>query len=168
MALLNFDTTRNPRKAYSSMAVVLIGLLIFPFVAAQFGNSWVRIIDMALLYIMLALGLNIVVGFAGLLDLGYIAFYAVGAYMTGLLASPQFATLLESMINEYPVIGNTLVAILGPDIQQNGIHLSVWLIVPLAAALAGLFGAILGAPTLKLRCDFLAIVTLGFCDTIRT
>ena len=167
MAILNFDTTRNPRKAYSSMAVVLIGLLIFPFVASQFGNSWVRIIDMALLYIMLALGLNIVVGFAGLLDLGYIAFYAVGAYMTGLLASPQFATLLESLINEYPVVGNTLVAILGPDIQQNGIHLSVWLIVPLAAALAGLFGALLGAPTLKLRGDYLAIVTLGFGEIIR-
>ncbi|MES2350631.1 MAG: ABC transporter ATP-binding protein, partial [Pseudomonadota bacterium] len=167
MALLNFDTTRNPRKAYSSMAVVLIGLMIFPFVAAQFGNSWVRIIDMALLYIMLALGLNIVVGFAGLLDLGYIAFYAVGAYMTGLLASPQFATLLESLINEYPAIGNTLVAILGPGIQQNGIHLSVWAIVPLAAALAGLFGALLGAPTLKLRGDYLAIVTLGFGEIIR-
>ena len=99
MAILNFDVSRNPRKAYGSMAVVFIGLLIFPFFAAQFGNSWVRIIDMALLYIMLALGLNIVVGFAGLLDLGYIAFYAVGAYMTGLLASPQFASLLESVIN---------------------------------------------------------------------
>ncbi len=167
MALFNFDVSHNPRKAYSSMAVVLLGLMVFPFVAAQFGNSWVRIIDMALLYIMLALGLNIVVGFAGLLDLGYIAFYAVGAYMTGLLASPQFATLLESLINEYPVVGNTLVAILGPDIQQNGIHLSVWVIVPLAAALAGLFGALLGAPTLKLRGDYLAIVTLGFGEIIR-
>src|ERR1700741_442828 len=99
MALLNFDTTRNPAKAYSSMAVVLIGLLIFPFVAAQFGNSWVRIIDMALLYIMLALGLNIVVGFAGLLDLGYIAFYAVGAYFTAVFASPQFSTILQSFVD---------------------------------------------------------------------
>ncbi|MBA5686513.1 ABC transporter permease subunit [Rugamonas apoptosis] len=167
MALLNFDTVRNPAKAYTSMAVVLIGLLVFPFVAAQFGNSWVRIIDMALLYIMLALGLNIVVGFAGLLDLGYIAFYAVGAYMTGLLASPQFATLLESIINQYPALGDTLVAVLGSDIREHGIHLSVWLIVPMAAALAGLFGALLGAPTLKLRGDYLAIVTLGFGEIIR-
>ncbi|NRR30154.1 ABC transporter ATP-binding protein [Oxalobacteraceae bacterium] len=167
MALLNFDVDRNPRKAYSSMAVVLIGLLIFPFIASQFGNSWVRIIDMALLYIMLALGLNIVVGFAGLLDLGYIAFYAVGAYMTGLLASPQFATLVESIINQYPALGDTLVAVLGEDIRTNGIHLSVWLIVPMAAALAGLFGALLGAPTLKLRGDYLAIVTLGFGEIIR-
>src|ERR1700756_5726135 len=126
MAILNFDTTRNPRKAYSSMAVVLIGLLIFPFVAAQFGNSWVRILDMALLYIMLALGLNIVVGFAGLLDLGYIAFFAVGAYLTGLFASPQFATLLESIVNNYPALGNALVALMGPEIREHGIHLSVW------------------------------------------
>jgi len=167
MALLNFDVTRDPRKAYISMALTLAALIVFPFVAAQFGNSWVRIIDMALLYIMLALGLNIVVGFAGLLDLGYIAFYAVGAYMTGLLASPQFATLLESIINQYPVLGDSLVALLGPEIRDNGIHLSVWLIVPLAAATAGLFGALLGAPTLKLRGDYLAIVTLGFGEIIR-
>ncbi|MBJ7309076.1 ABC transporter ATP-binding protein [Rugamonas sp. CCM 8940] len=167
MALFNFDVSHNPRKAYGSMAVVLIGLLIFPFLAAPFGNSWVRIVDMALLYIMLALGLNIVVGFAGLLDLGYIAFYAVGAYMTGLLASPQFATLLESLVNQYPALGETLVAVLGEDIRTNGIHLSVWLIVPMAGALAGLFGAILGAPTLKLRGDYLAIVTLGFGEIIR-
>ena len=116
---------------------------------------------------MLALGLNIVVGFAGLLDLGYIAFFAVGAYMTGLLASPQFAALLESIVNYSPAIGNALVAMMGPDIVQNGIHLSVWLIVPLAALVAGFFGALLGAPTLKLRGDYLAIVTLGFGEIIR-
>jgi branched-chain amino acid transport system permease protein len=167
MALLNFDVQNKPRQAYASVAVLLIGLLIFPFVAAQFGNSWVRIIDIALLYIMLALGLNIVVGFAGLLDLGYIAFFAVGAYLTGLLASPQFAALLESIVNYNPAIGNALVAMMGPDIVQNGIHLSVWAIVPLAALVAGFFGALLGAPTLKLRGDYLAIVTLGFGEIIR-
>src|SRR3978361_562795 len=106
MALLNFDARNHPGKAYTSIAVLLVGLVIFPFVAAQFGNSWVRIIDIALLYIMLALGLNIVVGFAGLLHLGYIAFFAVGAYLTGLLASPQFAALLESVVNYNPAIGN--------------------------------------------------------------
>src|ERR1700704_956390 len=110
MALLNFDVHTQPRQAYRSMAILLVGLLIFPFVAAQFGNSWVRIIDIALLYIMLALGLNIVVGFAGLLDLGYIAFFAVGAYLTGLLASPQFVALLESVVNYSPSVGNALVA----------------------------------------------------------
>jgi len=167
MALLNFNVTQNPRRAYTSMAILLALLLVFPFFAAQFGNSWVRIIDIALLYIMLALGLNIVVGFAGLLDLGYIAFFAVGAYLTGLFASPQFATLLESIVNEYPVVGQSLIAIMGPDIVANGIHLSVWAVVPLAAVVAGFFGALLGAPTLKLRGDYLAIVTLGFGEIIR-
>jgi len=167
MALLNFDVSRNPRRAYTSMAILLALLLVFPFFAAQFGNSWVRIIDIALLYIMLALGLNIVVGFAGLLDLGYIAFFAVGAYLTGLFASPQFAALLESIVNEYPALGQTLIALMGPDIVANGIHLSVWAVVPLAAVVAGLFGALLGAPTLKLRGDYLAIVTLGFGEIIR-
>jgi branched-chain amino acid transport system permease protein len=162
-----FDTKNNPRKAYLSFAVLGIMLVLFPFIAANFGNSWVRIIDLALLYIMLALGLNIVVGFAGLLDLGYIAFYAIGAYMTGLLASPQFATVLESFVNEYPPVGNALVWMLGPEVLQNGIHLSVWFIVPLGAAIAAFFGALLGAPTLKLRGDYLAIVTLGFGEIIR-
>jgi branched-chain amino acid transport system permease protein len=162
-----FDIKRNPRQAYASFALLGVALVLFPFIAASYGNSWVRIMDIALLYIMLALGLNIVVGFAGLLDLGYIAFYALGAYMTGLLASPQFATVLQSFVDTYPAIGNALVSVFGPDIAQNGIHLSVWLIVPLGAALAGLFGALLGAPTLKLRGDYLAIVTLGFGEIIR-
>ncbi|MDP5008525.1 MAG: ABC transporter ATP-binding protein [Glaciimonas sp.] len=162
-----FDTKNNPTKAYVSMAMLLVLFIAFPFIAQNFGNSWVRIMDFALLYIMLALGLNIVVGFAGLLDLGYIAFYAIGAYMTGLLASPQFAAVLESFVNTYPVVGDFLVKVMGPEIVQNGIHLSVWFIVPLGAALAALFGVILGAPTLKLRGDYLAIVTLGFGEIIR-
>jgi branched-chain amino acid transport system permease protein len=74
MALLTFDTQKDPKKAFASIAVVLAVLLVFPFAAAPFGNSWVRIADLALLYIMLAVGLNIVVVFAGLLDLGYISF----------------------------------------------------------------------------------------------
>ena len=167
MALLTFDTVHKPRQSYASMAVLLAVMLVFPFVAAQFGNSWVRILDMALLYIMLALGLNIVVGFAGLLDLGYIAFFAVGAYLTGLLASPQFAALLESVVNYHPELQDAIVRTFGEDVRTNGIHLSVWFIVPLAALTAALFGALLGAPTLKLRGDYLAIVTLGFGEIIR-
>ncbi len=162
-----FDLKNSPRRTWSSFALLGIVLLAFPFVAANFGNSWVRIMDFALLYIMLALGLNIVVGFAGLLDLGYIAFYALGAYMTALLASPQFAVVLESFVNNYPAVGNALLWIFGPEIAKDGIHLSVWLIVPLGAAMAGMFGALLGAPTLKLRGDYLAIVTLGFGEIIR-
>jgi branched-chain amino acid transport system permease protein len=167
MALLTFDLRQQPRKTWTSLALVLALLLVFPFVAAPFGNSWVRIVDMALLYIMLALGLNIVVGFAGLLDLGYIAFFAVGAYLTGLFASPQFTALLESVVNYSPAFGDTLVRLFGEDIRQNGIHLSVWFVVPLAALVAALCGALLGAPTLKLRGDYLAIVTLGFGEIIR-
>ena len=167
MALLTFDLQHKPRQARLSMAAVLALMLVFPFVASQFGNSWVRIIDIALLYIMLALGLNIVVGFAGLLDLGYIAFFAVGAYLVGLFSSPQFAALLESILYYSPALGEALVAFFGPEIQQNGIHLSVWAIVPLAGIVAGLAGALLGAPTLKLRGDYLAIVTLGFGEIIR-
>jgi branched-chain amino acid transport system permease protein len=167
MALLSFDLQHQPRRARISMAALLVLMLVFPFFAAQFGNSWVRIIDIALLYIMLALGLNIVVGFAGLLDLGYIAFFAVGAYLTGLFSSPQFAALLESVVNYHPAIGEALVGVFGQDIQTNGIHLSVWAIVPLAGLVAALFGALLGAPTLKLRGDYLAIVTLGFGEIIR-
>lgn len=162
-----FDTKNNPRKAYTGLLVILAIALIFPFIAQNFGNSWVRIMDFALLYIMLALGLNVVVGFAGLLDLGYIAFYAIGAYLTALLASPQFAVVLESFVNQYPPIGEALLWVFGPEIAQNGIHLSLWAIVPLAALVAGFFGALLGAPTLKLRGDYLAIVTLGFGEIIR-
>ena len=162
-----FDTAAHPRKAYGSLIALLIVALLFPFVAQHFGNSWVRIVDLALLYIMLALGLNVVVGFAGLLDLGYIAFYAIGAYLTALLSSPQFAMMLESLVNQYPVVGEALITWFGPDIAQDGIHLSLWIIVPFSALLAGIFGAVLGAPTLKLRGDYLAIVTLGFGEIIR-
>jgi branched-chain amino acid transport system permease protein len=87
---------------------------------------------------MLALGLNIVVGFAGLLDLGYVAFFAVGAYLYALLASPQF-----------------------------DLHLPFWTLLPLGALVACMFGVLLGAPTLRLRGDYLAIVTLGFGEIIR-
>ncbi|TCS38634.1 amino acid/amide ABC transporter membrane protein 2 (HAAT family) [Paucimonas lemoignei] len=162
-----FDYRHHPRRTILTLAALTVVLIAFPFVASQFGNSWVRIMDYALLYIMLALGLNIVVGFAGLLDLGYIAFYALGAYMTGLLASPQFAVVLESFVNQYPELGASLVSFFGPEIAKNGIHLSVWLIVPLGALFAGILGALLGAPTLKLRGDYLAVVTLGFGEIIR-
>jgi branched-chain amino acid transport system permease protein len=162
-----FDFSEHPRRTTIALTVLSLAVIVFPFIAQNYGNSWVRIMDLALLYIMLALGLNIVVGFAGLLDLGYIAFYALGAYLTALLASAQFATVLESFVNNYPTIGHALLWVFGPEIAKNGIHLSFWAIVPFSAAFAGLFGAILGAPTLKLRGDYLAIVTLGFGEIIR-
>ncbi len=131
--------------------IIAVGLLVLPLLLQQGGNAWVRIVDMALLYVLLALGLNIVVGYAGLLDLGYVAFFAVGAYMYALLGSPHLA-------EAFPVIAATF---------PNGLHLPIWAIIPAAAALAGLFGVMLGAPTLKLRGDYLAIVTLGFGEIIR-
>ena len=100
-----------------------VALLILPLIAQQFGNAWVRIIDIALLYVMLALGLNIVVGYAGLLDLGYVAFYAVGAYMFALLASPHLWETFPAVAAMFP----------------NGLHTPIWLVIPLGAALAGLF-----------------------------
>ena len=128
-----------------------LGLLVLPLVAQQFGDAWVRIIDIALLYVMLALGLNIVVGYAGLLDLGYVAFYAVGAYMFGLLAGPHLWETFPWIQAMFP----------------NGIHVVWWLVIPCAALLAGAFGVLLGAPMLRLRGDYLAIVTLGFGEIIR-
>jgi len=128
-----------------------VALLILPLILQFFGNAWVRIADIALLYVLLALGLNIVVGYAGLLDLGYVAFFAVGAYMYGLLASPHLLDTFPALAVYFP----------------NGLHMPLWVIVPLGAALAGLFGMLLGAPTLKLRGDYLAIVTLGFGEIIR-
>ncbi len=132
---------------------LLIGLalLVLPLILQSFGNAWVRIADVALLYVLLALGLNIVVGYAGLLDLGYVAFFAVGAYMYGLLASPHLLDTFPALAVYFP----------------NGMHMPLWVIVPLGAALAGLFGMLLGAPTLRLRGDYLAIVTLGFGEIIR-
>ena len=82
----------NLSKNQTNIALGVL-LLILPIVLQQFGNAWVRIADMSLLYVMLALGLNVVVGYAGLLDLGYVAFFALGAYLYGLLASPH---LLEA------------------------------------------------------------------------
>jgi len=129
---------RHPAAFWVGVMLVAVALLALPFVLASVGTAWVRITNLAILFILLSLGLNIVVGFAGLLDLGYIAFYAVGAYAYALLASPHF-----------------------------GLHLPFWVILPIGAALACLFGVLLGAPTLKLRGDYLAIVTLGFGEIVR-
>ena len=128
-----------------------LALLLLPFVLQGFGNAWVRIADMALLYVLLALGLNIVVGYAGLLDLGFVAFFALGAYISGLLTSPHLTDSFAAIAAMFP----------------QGLHTPIWLVIPLGAAVAGFFGVLLGAPTLKLRGDYLAIVTLGFGEIIR-
>ena len=130
--------SRHPAVAKIGIVLVAIALAVLPFALAGIGTAWVRITNLAILYILLSLGLNIVVGFAGLLDLGYIAFYAVGAYVYALLASPHF-----------------------------DLHLPFFVILPIGALVACMFGVLLGTPTLKLRGDYLAIVTLGFGEIIR-
>ncbi|MBW1886914.1 MAG: ABC transporter ATP-binding protein [Deltaproteobacteria bacterium] len=117
------------------LAVLIIFLLFLPPLV---GNYWTQILGDIGIYIMLGIGLNVVVGFAGLLDLGYVAFYAIGAYGYALLASPQF-----------------------------DIHIPFWLMLPACVALAAGGGALLGIPVLRMRGDYLAIVTLGFGEIIR-
>lgn len=126
-----------PRLLRSKAALVLLtGLLcgLPPLV----GNYWTQILGDIGIYVILGIGLNVVVGFAGLLDLGYVAFYAIGAYGYALLASPQF-----------------------------GIHIPFFLMLPICVALAAGGGALLGVPVLRMRGDYLAIVTLGFGEIIR-
>ena len=152
MTTAQLDTPVVSRRFWSGMTLLVCALLVAPMVASQLGgNYWVRVIDFALLYVMLALGLNIVVGYTGLLDMGFIAFYAVGAYLAALLASPH-------LLDVFPILNSWF-----PD----GLHTSWLVIIPLAALVAAGCGIVLGAPTLKLRGDYLAIVTLGFGEIIR-
>ncbi|WP_024302968.1 ABC transporter ATP-binding protein [Pseudogulbenkiania sp. MAI-1] len=135
---LEMNKQASPKKVGLFLASA-VALAVLPFlIGGLLGNSWLRIVDFALLYVMLALGLNIVVGFAGLLDLGFIAFYAVGAYTFALLGSPHF-----------------------------DIHLPFYITIPLGALVAAFFGVLLGTPVLRLKGDYLAIVTLGFGEIVR-
>lgn len=120
--------------AFAILAAIVALIAVTPFLP----NYYVRVANSLLIYVLLGIGLNIVIGYAGLLDLGFVAFYAVGAYTYGLLASPQL-----------------------------GIHLPFLLILPIAALLGALVGILLGLPVLRLRGDYLAIVTLGFGEIIR-
>ncbi|MGU7778611.1 ABC transporter permease subunit [Burkholderia sp. PU8-34] len=154
----SIETSTTLVEERNTAKTVTIGILTAAFViaapiviGAAGGNYWVRVLDFAMLYVMLALGLNVVVGFAGLLDLGYIAFYAVGAYTAALLSSPHLASQFE------------WIAQLAP----GGLHVPFLVIVPIAMTLAAGAGILLGAPTLRLRGDYLAIVTLGFGEIVR-
>jgi len=128
-----------PEKQEQQWRMVLLAILIvaFPFVDKLAALRWTAQIIFALIFVILGLGLNIVVGYAGLLDLGYAAFFAIGAYTTGILSSPQ-----------------------------HGLFMNFWLVIWIAAAMAAVWGFMLGAPTLPLRGDYLAIVTLGFGEIV--
>ncbi|HSK47291.1 MAG TPA: ABC transporter ATP-binding protein, partial [Coriobacteriia bacterium] len=144
----------SDKKTRSQLALlVVIGLAVFlaPIVFQGFGQLFmVRILAVVGLYVMLALGLNIVVGYAGLLDLGYIAFYGIGAY-AGVLAGVPFAAWLAET---WPTIT-----------WLPGI--SYFVMIPVAALAAAATGIMLGTPVLRLRGDYLAIVTLGFGEIVR-
>jgi branched-chain amino acid transport system permease protein len=145
-----------PRPA---VGLIVIGIAFaYPYVIPEvLGTSGVDLLDASvnsLAYVMMALGLNIVVGFAGLLDLGYVAFFAIGAFVMGWFGSGQFA--------------DSNVHILTSSFASNlpGIHVNFVLVVIAAAGFTALWGAILGAPTLRLRGDYLAIVTLAFGEIV--
>ena len=124
--------TTNRRFSVPALVVVGAAVAIFPFAFSMYQTN---IMINALMYVMLGLGLNIVIGLAGLLDLGYVAFYAVGAYSYALL--------------------------------NHHFGFGFWMILPVGAAMGALFGVLLGFPVLRLRGDYLAIVTLGFGEIIR-
>ncbi|MGB6170034.1 MAG: hypothetical protein WBF52_20810 [Geitlerinemataceae cyanobacterium] len=125
------------RRRWATLITLAFVLILFPFVDGVAKTNWIATAILILIFTMLALGLNITVGFAGLLDLGYAAFFAIGAYTTGFLSSPQ--------------LGNSW---------------NFWLVLPISAGVAAIFGIILGTPTLRLRGDYLAIVTLGFGEIV--
>ena len=126
--------------------ILILLALMFPLVSYNIteGTAWISHATRAGYWVLLAIGLNVVVGFAGLLDLGYAAFFAIGAYTYALLASPQLAS----------------------SPANHAVHISFWILIFVSLMMAALFGAILGFPTLRLRGDYLAIVTLGFGEIV--
>jgi branched-chain amino acid transport system permease protein len=153
-----------PEHARWPVGFAIVGLTIFllyyymsyfsPGFQA-FMQRWLPLISIneALIWVICALGLNIVVGYAGLLDLGYVAFWAIGGYTAGWLMSTFFQ--------------QTKIHILGSEAaSQRGIHFSFWFVLIFAAVLCAICGMIIGAPTLRLRSDYLALVTLGFGEII--
>ena len=127
-----------------------------PVEVKAFFNSWLSLTSMGeiMIYILMALGLNIVVGYAGLLDLGYVAFWALGGYVAGWLMSGHFD---QWSVNFF---GNP------PPGLPNGIHLNFMLVLVLGGVFTAIWGVIIGAPTLRLKSDYLALVTLGFGEII--
>jgi len=144
-------------RRYWLPALLIVAAFVFPIVDEAFDTLLIYPVIIVAVYVMLALGLNIVVGFAGLLDLGFVAFYALGAYVVGWFASSQFYQVSFSF-------GTAASSLTGEPLQ--GIHISFWFLLILAGAFTALCGVIIGAPTLRLRGDYLAIVTLGFGEII--
>jgi branched-chain amino acid transport system permease protein len=160
-ALVLAPWQRLPLGRWIVPAVVIALAVLYPFYRSYIFGSPIfgpapamDTMVVMMIFTMMALGLNIVVGYAGLLDLGYVAFYAMGAYMSGWFASSQFATHTI----HFGAVGITPSA--------PGFHFSIWLILLAAGIVTALVGVIIGLPTLRLRGDYLAIVTLGFGEII--
>jgi branched-chain amino acid transport system permease protein len=155
---------RIPRRVRAFLPLVIVVLLavLYPSIVeslrglAVIGDFFPQVSSMViiLVFTVMAVGLNMVVGYAGLLDLGYVAFYAAGAYMAGWLASGQFEQVSFHLGS------------VGIDREATGIHISLWLILILAGIFTAITGILIGLPTLRLRGDYLAIVTLGFGEII--
>ena len=151
---------RTNRGWWAAGVLIVLGL-VYPFIVESLqelpviGDFVPRTGSMVVMIIvtMMALGLNVVVGYAGLLDLGYVAFYAAGAYAAGWLASLQFEDVSFHLFS-------------GVSDDQPGIHISVWLVLIVAGAFTAIVGILIGLPTLRLRGDYLAIVTLGFGEIV--
>src|SRR5690242_14532824 len=122
----------------------------------NFFDDWLSLstINQCVIWATFAIGLNIVVGYAGLLDLGYVAFWAIGSYVAGWLMSGFFT---QWQVN---VFGHAAAG------QEAGLHLNFWLVLPIAGLFCALWGVLIGAPTLRLKSDYLALVTLGFGEII--
>jgi branched-chain amino acid transport system permease protein len=149
------------RRRWALPVIALVATVLYPFYDDKmftipiFG-TWPDVPTgvYMLVFIIMAVGLNIVVGYAGLLDLGYVAFYATGAYTMAWFTSEQFAGVTWHF------------GAVGLDPKLPGIHVTAWLLLPLAGMLTALFGIVIGLPTLRLRGDYLAIVTLGFGEIL--
>lgn len=153
----------NRKWALGFVAAVVFFFVLNQFIlpntttgVQSFFNAWFSMTSMAeiMIWILMALGLNIIVGYAGLLDLGYVAFWALGGYMAGWVMSPFFSQF------QIDVFGNPRVGL------EMGIHFHVFLVLILGGAFTAIWGIIIGGPTLRLKSDYLALVTLGFGEII--
>jgi branched-chain amino acid transport system permease protein len=153
-----------PDWAWAAIGAAVAILWPYLFGTGSFLDASIQ----TLAFIIMALGLNIVVGFAGLLDLGYVAFYAIGAFVVGWLGSQQFPDVnggkgIHFLVPHDVAFRNLLN---GGTAPVAGIHINFFLVIFIAAAVTAIFGVILGAPTLRLRGDYLAIVTLAFGEIV--
>src|SRR5262249_6530858 len=140
------EETHSPSRANLWLTLAVAFAFVYPFIDEALGIGRVGSFEVIFVYVILALGLNIVVGYAGLLDLGYAAFFAIGAYTIGFLTSPSSVFVIRGWV---------------PQPLRH-----FWPAMAVSWVAAAIFGILLGAPTLRLRGDYLAIVTLGFGEIV--